>query len=1023
METEAGDLQVRLLGPVEVMAAGRLVSVTQPGLRALLALLALSANRVISESALIDGLWRDEMARPRESNLHAQVYQLRRRLAAMEPGRRSSRLITRPPGYQLVLGPAESDLALFTGLVARGRAAARGGDAAAAVRALGSALALWRGPALADVAEITDRLSSEGAALDEQRLAVQVDYAEAALATGRHAELAVDLAVLVAQHPLRERLRGLLMLALYRSGRQSEALACYQEGWRVLRAELGVEPGPELKDLQQKILHADPSLAVPATGVRAAVGPPVPRQLPAGVRHFAGREPELKRLDALLNQEALGGTVVITAISGTGGIGKTALALRWSHQVAPRFPDGQLYVNLRGYDPSGVALTPAEAIRGFLDALGVPPTQIPESSEAQVALYRTILADRRVLILLDNARHPDQVRPLLPASPGCLVIVTSRSAMTGLSITEGAVTIPLELVSREEAEELLAARLGRNRLSAEPTATAQLVALCARLPLALAITAARAAANPAVPLSSFAAQMSSEHDRLDALDIGDSATSVRAVFSWSLSQLSDEATRLFGILGLHPGPDVTPAATSSMAGVPEHEAQRLLAELARASLISEHVSGRYTFHDLLRAYASEQATSNADDSQHRLAIRRLLDHYLYTARPAGALIFAADLPLPELAPLADPAVTPERPETTLAAINWFGAEHQVLVAATALAEDVGADAYAWQIPCTMTQYFRAVGRTRDWASLDAVALGAAMRLGDDDALGRVYFSLGTRSRITGAYDDAIDYLRRSMSHFRAIEDLASQASVHLALSGVYRSRRELLPERANEEVPIALSHAGNALDWSYSARDRTGEARALADLANHYLALGELLTAMEYCTKALELSVQTGHMTGQVDSLDTLGRIYAGFGDYEQAIGYFLDALATCSQAGIPVRPPHILESLGDAYLASGDGAAARTTWQELIEFAQRQQRSEHPWMRQARVLSKLERLTSKGPPDPHDPAHPEQPPGTQPPGTQPPSELPRWSQAPASSPGGSGPSAVPLGRSGSSPGQGPPTR
>jgi DNA-binding SARP family transcriptional activator len=975
METEPGDLQVRLLGPVEVLAAGEPIAITQPGLRALLALLALAANRVVSESALIAGLWRDEVARPREGNLHAQVYQLRRRLAAMEPGRASARLVTRPPGYQLALGLEESDLALFTGLAARGRAALRGGDAEGAVSAFGEALALWRGPALADVADITDRLTAEAAVLDEQRLAVEADYADAALAAGRHAEIALELAALVAQHPLRERLRGQLMLALYRSGRQAEALACYQEGWQVLTAELGVEPRPELKDLQDKILHADASLAAPTAGVRVNVGPVVPRQMPAGARHFVGRAPELKQLDELLTQEVPGGTVVITAISGTGGIGKTALALRWGHQVAARFPDGQLYVNLRGYDPGGVPLTPTEAIRGFLDALGVPPTEIPESPDVLVALYRTILADKRMLILLDNARNPDHVRPLLPASPGCLVIVTGRSAMTGLSITDGAVTIPLGLVSHAEAEELMAARLGPDRLVAEPTATAQLITLCGRLPLALAITAARVAAQPTVSLASFAAQMSTEHDRLDAFDIGDATTSVRAVFSWSVSQLSDGAARLFRILGLHPGPDFTAAAAGSLAGLPAHEAQRLLAELARASLISEQVAGRYAFHDLLRAYASEQAASAETASDRQGALRRLLDHYLYTARPAGALIFAQDLPLPELAVLADPAVTPEQTDTTLGAIRWFRAEHQVLVAATTLAEASGADAYAWQIPCTMTQYFRAVGRTRDWASLDAVALRAAARLGDDGALGRVYFSIGTRSRITGAYDDAIDYLRRSMSHFRAIDDLASQASVHLALSGVYRSRRELLPDRVPADVPIALAHAGNALDWFYSAGDRTGEARALTDLGNHYLALGDLPTAREYCANALQLNVEVGHMTGQVDALDTLGRIHTGLGDYHQAIRYFLEALTTCSQAGIPVRPPHILESLGDAYLASGNGAAALATWQELIEYSRRQQRSEDPWLRQSRVLSKLEGLTPDLPTGPPSLASP-RPPG-----------------------------------------------
>ncbi len=964
METEPGDLHVGLLGPLEVRAAGQAVPVTQQRLRALLALLALAPNRVVSESALIEGLWGQDTARPREGNLHAQIYQLRKRLIAMEPSRESPRLVTRPPGYQLALGPEESDLAQFIALAARGRDAARSGEPITAASLLGQALTLWRGPALADVADMTDRLAAEAAALDEQRLAVQADYADAGLAAGMHGELAVELAVLVARHPLQERLRGQLMLALYRSGRQGEALASYQEGRRILRAELGVEPGPELKDLQDKILHADASLAAPSPAIRAGTGPIVPRQLPAGVRHFAGRESELSQLDSLLNQNVPGGTIVITAISGTGGIGKTALALRWSHQVAARFPDGQLYVNLRGYDPGGTPLTSAEAVRGFLDALGVPPTEIPEAPDAGAALFRTMLADRRMLILLDNAKDPEQVRPLLPASAGCLVIVTSRSELTGLSITDGASTIPLGLVSPAEAEALLAARLGPDRLAVDPAATSHLIDLCARLPLALAITAARAAANPSVPLASFAAQMSSEHDRLDAFDIGDATTSVRAVFSWSVSQLSDAAARLFRLLGLHPGPDFTVPAAGSLAGLPWSQAQRLLAELARASLIFEHVPGRYAFHDLLRAYAGEEAGNHESATDRQTALRRVLDHYLYTARPAGALIFAEDLPLPELVPLEDRGVSPERPDTTLAAISWFRAEHQVLIASSLLAEACGFSSHAWQIPCTMTQYFRAVVRTRDWASLESVALTAATRLGDDRALGRVYFSMGTRCRITGDYDDAIHYLKESMSHFRAIGDLASQASVDLAVSTVYRSRREFLAGDVTEHILAALSHASKALDWCSSAGDRTGEARALADLSNHHLALGELATAKDYCSRALELNVEIGHMTGQVDALDTLGRINIGRHDYDQAISCLLAALTTCSQAGIPVRPLHILESLGDAYLAKGDTAAAQATWQELTDYARGWQRSEHPWQRLARVQSKLEGVRASQPAD-----------------------------------------------------------
>ena len=964
MHTEPGDLHVGLLGPVEVHVAGRAVPITQPGLRALLALLALAPNRVRSESTLIEGLWGQPATRPRGGNLHAQIYQLRKRLISMEPCRASPRLITKPPGYELTLGPEESDLAQFMALAARGREAVRSGDSVSAARLLGQSLALWRGPALADVAGTTVQLTAEAAALDEQRLAVQADYADAALAAGMHGELAVELASLVARHPLQERLRGQLMLALYRSGRQGEALARYQEGRRILRAELGVEPGPALKELQDKILHADASLAAPSPAIRTGAWRIVPRQLPAGVRHFAGRESELSQLDSVFSEKVPGGTAVIAAISGTGGIGKTALALHWSHQVAARFPDGQLYVNLRGYDPSGTPLPSAEAVRGFLDALGVLPAEIPEAPDAAAALLRTMLADRRMLILLDNAKDPDQVRPLLPASAGCLVIVTSRAELTGLSVTDGASTVPLGLVSAAEAEAILAARVGSDRLSADRAATSYLIDQCARLPLALTITAARAAANPTVPLASFAAQMSTEHDRLDAFDIGDVATSARAVFSWSVSQLSAAAARLFRLLGLHPGPDFTVPSAGSLAALPGPEGHRLVSELARASLISEHVPGRYAFHDLLRAYACEQARSFESETDQLAARQRILDHYLYTARAAGASIFAEDLPLPELVPLADPGVSPEQLATTPGAISWFRAEHQILVAATLLADGCGSDRHAWQIPCTMTQYFRAVVRTRDWASLDGVALAAATRLGDDRALGRVYFSMGTRCRITGDYDDALHYLMQSMAHLRAIDDLASQASVDLAISTVYRSRSELLAGDAASEIPVALTHASKALDWCSAAGDKTGQARALADLSNHHLALGDLATAEDLCARALELNVEIGHMTGQVDALDTMGRILLSLGDYDQAISCLLAALHTCSQAGIPVRPPHILESLGDAYLAHGDTAAARATWQELIEYVRGQQRSEHPWQRLARVLSKLEGLTASQPAD-----------------------------------------------------------
>jgi DNA-binding SARP family transcriptional activator len=495
----------------------------RPAPRVLLAVLALSANRVVPAAALVEAIWPPESG-PREGNLHSQIYQLRKHLAGLEPDRASPRLVTRPPGYLLLLADAELDLAQFTALAALGREAAGAGDPAGAATLLGQALALWRGPALADVAPRSPRLEAEAAALEELRLAVLEDRVEADLAAGGHGSLAAELAGLVTAYPLRERLRGQLMLALYRSGRQAEALQAYQQARHLLAAELGIDPGPELQQLHQRILQADPSLRSPASvgggaaadGQRAgnaqagsadgAAGDAVtgsgqsgaggaqefgPRQLPAAAGHFAGRQHQLKELDAILDTVGMsGGTIVITAIGGTGGIGKTALALHWAHKAADKFPDGQLHVNLRGYDPGGMPLSTAEAIRGFLDALGIPPGQIPASAEAQVGLYRSLLAGKRMLIVLDNARDPAHVRPLLAASPGSLVLVTSRASLAGLAAADGAIQIPLGLLTDDEARQLLAARLGPERLASEPAAVAALIGLCARLPLALAITAA-----------------------------------------------------------------------------------------------------------------------------------------------------------------------------------------------------------------------------------------------------------------------------------------------------------------------------------------------------------------------------------------------------------------------------------------------------------------------------------------------------------------------------------------------------
>lgn len=417
-------------------------------------------------------------------------------------------------------------------------------------------------------------------------------------------------------------------------------------------------------------------------------------------------------LNDLLEQAGSRSDGLITAITGTAGVGKTALAVYWARQHLAEFPDGQLYVDLRGFAPDGYPLPSAEALGGFLEALQVPSGQIPATLDSRQALYRGLLTGKRILVLLDNARDPAQVRPLLPGSPGCVVVATSRSELTGLVCADDARPLTLDLLTFAEAHELLAARLGADRLAAEPAATAELIALCARLPLALAITAARAATRSQFPLAVLAAELRDARGRLDRLATGEDATDLRAVFSWSCHQLSAPNARMFRLLGLHPGPDITDAAAASLAGLPRSEARRLLAGLTRRHLLAEPVPGRYALHDLLRAYAAELAAATEDEQDRRAAIGRTLDHYLHTAH-AAALLLKPSRELITLTP-ARSGVTPEHVADHLQALGWFEAEREVLLAAIAMAAETGFDAYAWQLPSAMADFLdgEATGMSR-----------------------------------------------------------------------------------------------------------------------------------------------------------------------------------------------------------------------------------------------------------------------------------------------------------------------
>ena len=664
------------------------------------------------------------------------------------------------------------------------------------------------------------------------------------------------------------------------------------------------------------------SLADLATGPpRAAAS--VPRQLPGTTAHFAGRAAELAALDKLLDDcsGARPGTVVVSSVGGTAGVGKTALVVHWAHQAAHRFSHGQLYVNLRGFDPSGVPVTPAEAISLFLGALGVPPAQIPQDLAAQASLYRSLLVDRQVLIVLDNARDEQQIRPLLPGGPDCLVIVTSRRQMVGLAAADGASLLTLDLLSQAEARQMLAQRLGCERAAAEPDAVDQILSLCARLPLALAIAAARAAARPCLPLAALAAELRETPGRLDALDTPDPAASVRAVFSWSARQLGSGAARMFGLLGLHPGPDITIPAAASLAGITVPAAGRELRELTAANLLSEHLPGRYTCHDLLRSYAAELAPA-ADGADGRAASGRVLDHYLHTARAAALLLSPSRRPI--CTDTARAGVTPEHLPGHQQAMVWFEAEHQVLLAAVALAAGTGFDAHAWQLPWAMADFLDRRGHWHDSAAVQRIALDAATRLGDTPARAMAGRALGKACAWLSDYDQARACLAESLALYQQLGDRDGQARVRQSLMWV--AEREA-------RYAEALKHAEQALVLFRATDDQAGQAAALNAVGWCHALLGDPRQARAFCQQALTLNQERGNRRSEALTWDSLGYAEHQLGNFAAAAACYQRAHSLFCEFGDRFYQAEILTHLGDTRYAADDQDAARSAWRQALDI------------------------------------------------------------------------------------------
>ncbi|MFI1584743.1 AfsR/SARP family transcriptional regulator [Embleya sp. NPDC020630] len=932
-------MHVQILGRVRAWQDGVEIDLGRARQRGFLGLLALTDGQPWSRADLVDALWPDDPPATAANIIQGHVKHLRRLLEPERVRRAASVVIPAVgDGYALRIPDGGLDLARFRGLAAAADEAARAGEHPRMTRLLGDALRLWQGPPLADVPVLADH--PKVLRLLGERRTVLARYVDALLAAGAAAEALPLLEEEASRHPFDEATQARLIRAYQLAGHRRKAFVVHESVRRRLVAELGVDPGPELAAAHAALLSrrdqdegtAAPPGSAPVEGIErdAAVAearPPavaeVPAQLPPDLPVFVGRGNELEQLDHLVDHlTPRADAVTIAMITGPAGVGKTALVVHWAHRRADRFPDGQLFVNLRGFAPGGPAVTPAEAVRGFLDAFAVPPQRIPVSVEAQSALCRSLLSGRRVLVVLDNAAHAEQIRPLLPGSPGCLVLVTSRNRMPGLVAAEGAAPTVLDVLPAAEARKLLVGRIGPHRVAAEPRATDEIITRCAGLPLALAVVAARAATHRDFSLGALAGELSAARTTLDPFAGDDQATDVRAVFSCSHRTLDSAAAGLFQLLGLHPGPDITPPAAASLAAVPEPRARRLLADLARVNLITEHLPGRFACHDLLRAYAVELAEAHEPAAERTAARRRILDHYLHTAYRATQMTDPHRDSVTLTREQLEPGSVPEHLIDRDHAVDWVATEHQVLLASVRLAADTGFEAHAWRLAWCLANFLELRGHWQQQLTMQMSVLEAAQRLDDPVALAHTHRILGRCCARLGRNTDSRRHFEAALALFRDVGDLVAQAHTHRNLTVLFNSLH-----RYRE----SLSHALLAFEILRSSGHRDGQARALNALGWVYAHLGDQQRALTCCRRALVLARELGDRFCTANTLDSLGFAYACLGRHRWAVEHYDRALHMHRESGDRYYEAETLIQLGDSHRALGEIPKARDAWHRAL--------------------------------------------------------------------------------------------
>jgi DNA-binding SARP family transcriptional activator/tetratricopeptide (TPR) repeat protein len=877
----------------------------RPKERTVLAALLLRAGEVVSITSLTEALWEDDPPRGARNAIQAHIKQLRQLL-----GPDAGCIITRAPGYLIQLEPGQLDLDVFTEHRIQAAAAAQAGQWGLASEMLTAALALWQGEPLADVPSAPLR-RAEAPRLAETRLEALEARIGADLWMGKHDMLVSELQGLVVAHPFRERLWEHLMLALYRGGRQADALAAYQRARQALRTELGIDPGPGLQRLQTRILSGDPELTLAGHSEPTARRKSTPRQLPADLRDFTGRGREVSVLADLLTSGQAPGTIAIGAITGPGGIGKTTLAVHLAHQVASQFPEGQLFIRLGG---AAGRLSAFEILARLLRELGVPEKEIPQSSEERAGLYRTVMAERKLLLVLDDARNSAQIRPLLPGSGSSAVLVTSRASLADLA---GAKLAPLRAFDPAESHALFVAIVGADRAAAEPDGTQDILRACDGLPMAVRIAASRLASQPGWSIGQLGQLLTSQQRRLAELSVGD--TAVRATFEVSYLALPDSLPsparifRLYGSAGLR---TLSLPALAALAGVPVADTGQALASLLGVHLLESPEPGRYHAHDLLRLYAAERARSDESAGSRSAAMHRLLTWYLHTleSRIRSLREIRTVVPLEPLAPgvPVPTAVTRER------ALEWLRAEHANLLKVVDVTAELGMHDICCQLAALMRFYFDWFGGFNEYLAVSTTGLRSAQQAGNKIATGTLLNGMGSAHWRLGDLDAARECFIRSHAVRRDLGDRRSEA---ISLSNLG------LIELDSGLVDSAVDRFTATLGVYRELGDISGEATALHNLATAFQTAGRFEEALAHFQKALASRELHASQYEQAATLHSIGALLITTDRVDEGLGYLRDALKLCEENNLGYGEGMTLASLGDGYLAQGKTAEAQQAW------------------------------------------------------------------------------------------------